>query len=217
MLTILNRDGAGVSATDQNSLPDPNRLWTIPNLISLSRLLGSFVMFGLALGAYTNEFLVLFVFLVVTDWVDGKLAILLNERTVFGARIDSAADFTLASALLWGAAFLRWDVISQELWWIAAPVATYAISSAYGGWKFRRIPTYHTRAAKLSWGFVTVGAVCLIADWATWPFYVATVVVTLTNMEAILLTWNLDDWRVDVRSLVDVLRQRHPTTERSES
>lgn len=208
MITLLNRDGAGVSATDRNSLPDSNRMWTIPNALSVFRLFGSFVMFGLALGGHTIEFIVAFVVLEVTDWLDGKLAIWLDQRTVFGARIDSLADFMLASALLWGSAVLKWDLLSAEMWWIAPTLATYTLSCAYGLWKFHRIPTYHTRAAKLSWGFITVGALCLLMEWTAIPLRVAMVVITLTNLEAILLTRFLDDWRVDVRSLVDVIRQR---------
>lgn len=209
MMTSLNRDTGGVRATAENSVPDANRLWTIPNVLSAIRLVGSFVMFGLALGGHTFEFLVAFLVLEVTDWADGKLAILLRQRTVFGARIDSAADFALATALLWGAVVLKWDTIHRELWCIVPTIATYAVSTAYGFWKFRRIPTYHTRSAKLSWGFITVGALSLLTDWATWPFRIAMLVVTLTNIEAILITRNLAEWRVDVRSLACVLKQRH--------
>ena len=117
----------------------------------------------------------------------------------------------MKSALLWGSAVLKWDVISAELWWIAPTLATYATSCVYGLWKFRRIPTYHTRAAKWSWGFITVGALCLLMEWSAIPFRVTMVVITLTNLEAILLTSYLDEWRVDVRSLVDVIRQRRST------
>ena len=52
-----------------------------------------------------------------------------------------------------------------------------------------------------------VGAVCLLGgqgllgDGAIWMFRLAMAVVTLTNGEAVLITWVLDRWHTDVSSL----------------
>jgi phosphatidylglycerophosphate synthase len=72
-----------------------DRLLTIPNLICGVRLAGSFVLVAIAWLDQQEVFLWFFLFLAMTDWVDGKLAILLNHRAVFGARLDSWADAAL--------------------------------------------------------------------------------------------------------------------------
>ncbi|MBE9555068.1 MAG: CDP-alcohol phosphatidyltransferase family protein, partial [Proteobacteria bacterium] len=141
-----------------------DRLLTIPNLICGVRLAGSFVLVAIAWLDQQEVFLWSFLFLAMTDWVDGKLAILLNQRSVFGARLDSWADAALYAALLLGAAMMRGATLGSELAWIIPAVATYLISTAAGFWKYHRWPSYHTRAAKTSWFLVVVGAIGLFTD-----------------------------------------------------
>ncbi|MDG2125486.1 MAG: CDP-alcohol phosphatidyltransferase family protein [Verrucomicrobiales bacterium] len=115
------------------------------------RLIGSFVLAGIAYAGHSEFFLWLFVALAMTDWLDGKLAILLNQHSVLGARLDSWADAALYTTLLFGALWMRGrTTLASELLWIIPAVATYAISTATGFWKYRRWPSYHTRAAKTS-------------------------------------------------------------------
>jgi hypothetical protein len=85
---------------------------------------------------------------------------------------------------------------------------TYAVSTLAALWKFKRWPSYHTRAAKTSWFLILVGAVCLFGGWGLWPLRVALMAVTLTNLEALLITILSPSWRCDVGSLIRVLRER---------
>ncbi len=188
------------------------RLWTIPNALSAIRLVGSFVLIGLAVSEEPAAVLVLFICLEMTDWFDGRLAIALNQRTVFGARLDSAADVALAGATLFAGLWLHWASLQPEFIFMAAAIGLYGVSSLYGLRKFGAIPTYHTFGAKKCWGLITVGVVCIFGGWATWPFRVAMIAVAVTNFEAILITRVLEQPRVDVASLYHVLREkRHPT------
>ena len=131
-----------------------DRIFTIPNIICLIRILGSLVLVGLAIQGNDKVFLWLFVGLAMTDWIDGKLAILLHQRSVLGPRLDSLADAALYLALLVGLIGLRGDILAGQMNWIIPAVASYLLSTVAGYWKFRRWPTYHTRAAKTSW-FIT--------------------------------------------------------------
>ena len=185
------------------------RRWTIPNVLSVIRLIGSFVLVGVALAELPMVVLILFVALEMTDWIDGRLAIYLNQVTVLGAQLDSLADDALAVSTLFAGLWLHWDVIQPEIPWIVAATGTYAVSSLFGLWKFGQIPTYHTYGAKKSWGLITIGVVCIFGGWAIWPFRIAMIGVTLTNLEAILITRALHEARVDVLSLYHVLREQH--------
>lgn len=188
--------------------PRSNRLWTIPNFLSAIRLIGSFVLIALAIAEEPLSVLLLFIALEMTDWFDGRLAIALNQRTVFGARLDSAADVCLAGATLFAGLWLHWAALQPEFIFMAAAIGLYGVSSIYGLRKFGSIPTYHTFGAKKCWGLITIGVVCIFGGWATWPFRVAMIAVTLTNLEAILITRVLQQPRVDVTSLYHVLREK---------
>ena len=112
-----------------------NRLLTVPNLICVIRLIGSFVLIPIAWQDQNEVFLWLFLFLAITDWVDGKLAILLNQRSVFGARLDSWADAALYAALLFGLVTMYGETLRPELVWITA--ALISLFSEWSLWPLR--------------------------------------------------------------------------------
>ena len=185
-----------------------DRIATIPNIICLLRMLGSIVLIILAVNGREHVFLWLFVGLAMSDWLDGKLAILLNQRSIWGPHLDSWADAALYFALFVGLFLLHGDVLLLELEWILPALASYALSTLAGLWKYRRWPSYHTRAAKTSWFLMLVGAVCLLGGWSVWPLRIALAAVTLTNLEALLITILATGWRSDVESVLHVLRER---------
>ncbi len=185
-----------------------DRLATIPNIICVIRLVGSAALVVLAATGHGTGFLWLFLALAMSDWVDGKLARLLNQRSVWGPRLDSWADATLYLALLIGAIILHGDTLRSELGWILPALSSYALSTGAGFWKYRRWPSYHTRAAKTSWFLMLVGAACLFGQWELWPLRVALAAVTITNLEAWLITILSPVWRADVETVLTVLRER---------
>ena len=82
-------------------------MFTIPNLLSGLRLIGAPVLIVLAVADQPRAFLVLGLVLLFDDWLDGKLAIWLQQQTTFGARLDSVADAVLYASLLFGIAWLK--------------------------------------------------------------------------------------------------------------
>ncbi len=181
----------------------------VPNTVCAIRLLGSFGLIYLAVAGRPTAFLCLYVFLVFTDWIDGKLAIWLHQRTDFGARLDSAADATLYAGLLFGFCWLKWEFVVQQAWWIFAGLASYALTTCAGLIKFKRLPSYHTWAAKGTNHLIFIAVICLFANWAVWPFYVAMSAGILTNLEATAITLALANWRADVHSIYYALPKKH--------
>jgi CDP-diacylglycerol--glycerol-3-phosphate 3-phosphatidyltransferase len=183
-----------------------DRLLTIPNIICGIRMAGSFVLIPIAWLDRSELFLWIFLLLAVSDWVDGKLAILLNQRSVFGARLDSWADAALYAALLVGAVMMYGDVLRAEIAWFIPPLAAYVISTAAGIWKYRRWPSYHTRAAKIGWFLMIIAAIGLFTDWSLWPTRVALAFAAITNLEALAITVISPAWRTDVASIYHAWR-----------
>ena len=193
----------------EHSDPEPvisNRLLTIPNLLCLIRLIGAFVLIPIALQGHNELFLWVFLALAATDWLDGKLAILLNQRSVFGARLDSWADAALYASLAFGILVMYNTTLSAERHWVILALGTYAVSTAAGFWKYRRWPSYHTRAAKTSWLLTALAVIALFTDWSTVPLRIAAVVVTLTNLEALAITAISPNWQTDVTSVYHAWR-----------
>jgi len=187
---------------------DKQRLLTIPNLLTLTRFFGSFVLAGVAVAGSEPMFLLLYILLTLTDWLDGKLAIQLNQCTEFGARLDTFADAALYAALLFGLIWLRGALLVDEFVWIIPAILSYMISVLLSWRKFGRWPSYHTRAAKTCWLLVFIAVIALIGVGWTLSLEIAMVAVVLTNIEAMLITYNIKQWRADVTSLWHVLRDR---------
>jgi CDP-diacylglycerol--glycerol-3-phosphate 3-phosphatidyltransferase len=163
-------------------------LVTVPNALSATRLLCSPLLIVFAWLDLRYACLGMFVFLLLTDWLDGKLAILLKQQSLFGTRLDSVADATFYACVLASAVWLDWEVVRAEWPWIGAAVVSYVASIIAGRIKFGRGPSYHTRLAKTSWLLMAVGFVAVFADWSVWPLRVAMAGVILTNLEAIAIT-----------------------------
>lgn len=93
-----------------------DRVATVPNALSLLRLLGVPLFLWLALGPKADGWaIVVLVVSSFTDWLDGKLARLLHQTSKLGQLLDPAADrlYILATVL---ALSLRHIMP----WWLAA-------------------------------------------------------------------------------------------------
>lgn len=194
--------------TIKNESASTQRFFTVANFLSLLRLVGSVVLIPVAINSDREIFLGLFLFLAITDWLDGKIAVLFDQRTEIGARLDSWADAALYSALVFAVLWLYTDVMIENLVWLLLPVASYAGSTLFGFYKYGRWPSYHTRAAKTSWLFTLAAVVSLFLDWSLMPFYIASAAVTLTNLEALAITAISPRWRADVASVVQAWQHK---------
>jgi cardiolipin synthase len=90
-------------------------VWTLPNLVSMARLLGVPVFLWLVLGPHW-DLAALSVLAVagITDWLDGFLARKLGQQSRLGELLDPVADRLYILAVVIG---LAWrDIIP---WWVA--------------------------------------------------------------------------------------------------
>jgi cardiolipin synthase len=96
-----------------------DRVFTLPNVLSMLRLLGVPLFLWLLLGPEEDTWAVIVLMVSgVTDWADGKLARALGQSSRLGALLDPAADrLYIVSTLL---AFLIRDVV--PVWVVAALV-----------------------------------------------------------------------------------------------
>ena len=178
------------------------RQWrTVPNLFSLARLLGAPVAVALASSGARTSFFVLVLVLLGTDWVDGKLARLLDQRSDFGARLDTASDLTTYAALGVGVWLLEPEAVVAARWWLGGALLSYLVVVSVSLGRFGRWPSFHTRGAKLSWLLTVVATIALLGLGIGWPVRLAAAVVILANLEALAIAVVLPAWKTDVPSL----------------
>ena len=82
--------------------------------------------------------------------------------------------------------------------------------------KFRRLTSYHTKAATLGAYLVGGATVVIFAGGPAWPFRLATVAIVYAELEEIAITCALPRWRANVPTLGRALALRRsiqaPTT-----
>jgi cardiolipin synthase len=111
------------SAGQDRAGPDPgDRILTIPNAISVARLLGVPVFLWLVLGVRTQAgdwwALGLLAASGLSDWLDGKIARAMNQQSRLGQMLDPAADRLYIVATVIGLA-----VRAIIPWWLVALLA----------------------------------------------------------------------------------------------
>ncbi|WP_296457551.1 CDP-alcohol phosphatidyltransferase family protein [Rubinisphaera sp.] len=183
-------------------------LLTIPNILCFIRLIGSPALLWVAWQQDQMLFLWTFLGLFLTDWFDGKLAILLNQKSVYGAVLDSFADVSLYASAILGLGWLKWETFQQEVFWITLGVSSYFLTCTVGLIKYGRIPSYHTRAAKICWMLAGLAIVSLLMNWPIWLSRLVIIGIIYTNLEAVAMTIVLPEWTNDLRTLAAAIRMK---------
>lgn len=184
-----------------------DRVFTVPNLISLIRLLAIPVFWWLLLGADDlTAATILFAVIAGTDWVDGFLARRLDQVTKLGKSLDPVADrLMIASAVIAGLiagivpAVIGLTLMAREVYmagvagWLAlrgggtlevrwlGKVATFAVYSAIGWFYMAEIPFLEVLTRPLAW---VVGIGGLILYWVTAIQYTADTLATTSELES---------------------------------
>ena len=111
-----------------------DRVFTIPNVLSLLRLAGVPVFLWLLLGPQADLIaLLVLAFAGISDYLDGKIARALGQTSKLGVVLDPAADRLYILATL--VAFVLRDIIP---WWLAAIIVGRDLVLAPSVWLLRR-------------------------------------------------------------------------------
>jgi cardiolipin synthase (CMP-forming) len=111
--------GGERTGNDTAQVDGQDRVLTIPNGLSVLRLIGVPVFLWLVLGPKADYWAVaLLIASAATDWLDGKIARALNQQSRLGEALDPAADRLYIAATLIGLAVR--DIIP---WWLVALLA----------------------------------------------------------------------------------------------
>ncbi|MEO8371089.1 MAG: CDP-alcohol phosphatidyltransferase family protein [Candidatus Solibacter sp.] len=139
-----------------NSDPLNERLWTIPNCLTMARIVLTAALHPIFFQGHSTLFLAGFCIAFATDVLDGYLARRLHLESYLGMRLDSYADyFLIASSLVW-ARFQLPDLF-RDHWnaWLAMGVCLL-IPQAIGLIKLRKNAGFHLYTTKAA-GWIAFG------------------------------------------------------------
>ena len=180
----------------------------IPNILSGFRLIAAPFLLLFALIGQHNLFLVLLAISLFTDSIDGFIARKFKADSEYGAKLDSWGD--LATYLLVPlCAYRLWpDILKREAFFVLLVVASFTFPLIAGFIKFRKLPSYHTWAAKTSAVFLSVTTFILLITEVAWPFKVSAIFQAMVACEEITITLLLSELQSNVRSIWHLNRQR---------
>ncbi len=123
-------------------------IYSIPNLLSMARLVLVPVLISLALAAKAQAFLMVLAVSLLSDAFDGYIARKLNQVTEFGAKLDSWGDVMTYGAMILGLYWIWPMVFAEQLWFLVAATLSFVVPVGHAFIKFGEYPTYHTLGAK---------------------------------------------------------------------
>jgi phosphatidylglycerophosphate synthase len=144
-----------------------------------------------------------------SDVYDGVLARRWNTASSALRTADSAVDILFYLGVLAAVVQRHGLEIRERLWLLAAVIALELLNSLCGFIKFRRMPSYHSYAAKL-WGFLlAASAITLLSlNRGQWLITLALVWGIVCELEGLAMTALLPQWTHDVKTLARAVAVR---------
>ena len=187
-----------------------NDLKTIPNMLSISRLI---LIPAMLIPAYYIEdepqarfvFLIMFIIIGVTDKLDGTLARYLNQTSALGAKLDTIADMVFYPLIaLW---LYRFESGVVGEWWnlVYFLLALYFFKMVTGKIKFGYVPAFHTIGAKTFSASLYFFMIAAILDpvLAKSIFPVLCVIGYINQLEETYILLTRDSVDENIRSVFD--------------
>ena len=172
------------------------------NRLTHTRLASAPVLIAAALLGAPRVFSIVAAYSLVTDALDGPLARASHSASAHGAALDSRADVALCAALLIGLGILWPAPLAAERLTVAVVVVAYLTPIIVGWLKFRRLTSYHTILARVSFVLLPIGCALWIVLHTAWPIRVAATVLALSAIEELIITLRLSAPRHDVPHLL---------------
>lgn len=182
---------------------------TIPNILSLYRLLVFPLIILLIILGKETAYAVFLVISLNTDVWDGWIARRFNQRTDIGAKLDSLADIGVYVAALSGIIHFKIDLLGSDAWLFYLFVCCYVIVTLSPLIKFGKIQSFHLYSIKLGGYLQGIFFMLLFfVDYFPLYFYLMVNVSLLAFVENLTIQLILPEMKSDVKGLFWVLKER---------
>jgi phosphatidylglycerophosphate synthase len=152
-------------------------LWlSLPNMLSLSRVIFLPLLFYLLYSGSHYLFLAAYILIGSTDCLDGLLARKLNQVTETGKILDSGADFFFYVASAYFLYYLFPDVILANQNYLIAFFSLLGLSFIISLYLFKKVILMHTRLLRVS--AVMVYLVVIASFWLDTVYFVRVIIIS---------------------------------------
>ncbi len=181
----------------------------IPNTISFSRLLLFPIILYLAITEKENAFAVLIIISLISDVLDGMLARLLKQKTEFGARLDSIADFSTYFLVILGIWIFKRDDFAPHITSFSIFIGLLISALALSLIKFGRFPSLHLYSWKTG-GYIQGFFFFILFGFGFYEplYYFMIVWGILAFIEHIIIQLIIPEMQSNAKGLYWVLKER---------
>jgi len=183
------------------------KIYTIPNFLSLYRLLIFPVILFFGLIHQERLFSILITISLITDVLDGFIARRFNMQTELGARLDSIADFGTYIVAIVGIFLFKSSDFHPYLNSFAFFVFFLLLAHILSLIKFRRLPSLHLYSWKIG-GYIQGVFFIVLFNFRFYPvfYYIMIVWGILSFFEHIIIQLILPEMKSDAKGLYWVLK-----------
>ncbi len=182
-----------------------DKLLTLPNSLSLLRLVLVPCLVWTAVEGFANCFLWLLGVCFLSDMLDGFLARKFNQVSILGARLDSFGDVLTYAAMILGLYQLWPSIFSEQSLFLLSATMSFIVPLIFAMSKFGEYPSYHTVGAKIAAVLLAPSYYILIlADADIW-FRLVVLLYLIVAFEEILITLVLDVPRTNIKSILSLM------------
>jgi len=175
-------------------------LLTIPNLLSLFRIVSAPFLLIVSYFGMEKSFYIIFALMLLSDALDGIIARALNQTSELGAKLDSYGDiltYLTAPLAIW---WLFPDIVEREKIYIVSAIIIFVFPALFTFFKFGKLASYHTWITKISAFFMSLGVALLVLFNYSNLFHFAVFILVIEAIENIAITLILPMPKTDVRS-----------------
>ena len=184
-------------------------IYTIPNFLSLYRLLSfPFVMY-LAISGNEHLFAIFLIINLLTDALDGIIARMFHLQTEFGARLDSIADFGTYIAAIAGVFFFKASDFQPHLVSFFVFIFLLCFAHILSLIKFRRLPSLHLYSWKIG-GYIQGAFFIVLFVFGFYPplYYIVIIWGILAFCEHIIIQLIIKQMQSNAKGLYWVLKNK---------
>ncbi len=186
------------------------RLASLPNTITIARLLSVPVLAWFAYERMHVAFAVLLLPALASDVLDGWLARKFEVESPLGASLDSVADIALMIVMLYAIWPLHPEVYRDHGWAIFSVLILLAGMHLASLLRFGRVASFHTNLIRAGiFAFSIFCVVLFLFGFVPWMLYLAGIICALGALEHFAILALLPEWRPNIHGgLPEVLRIR---------
>jgi len=188
--------------------------WTIPNMITLYRLLMVPVILYFAISGREKLFAVFLVINLISDIIDGYIARRFKMESEIGAKLDSFADnFNYVLAFI-GFFIFKMDDLRQHIVSLIIFISMLLLTVIVPLIKFRKFPSFHLYITKIGGYIQGAFFICLFTVGFIAPFYYFMIIWGILGaVECIAIDMVIPEMRSNIKGLYWVLKERRAEKE----